>query len=86
MCAQGRFLDRLSMLLTAPKVNQGIQSRWLSYLQQVDGSLAAKVGAVLGHVCWVQGSECGLPRTSRAHACLHACAWTRRPWHSLAVI
>lgn len=44
---QGRFIDRLSMLLTAPKVNSGIQNRWMSYLQQVDGSLAGKVGGAL---------------------------------------
>jgi len=34
----------LTGLLTAPKVNKGIQGRWLSYLQQMDGGLAAKVG------------------------------------------
>ena len=44
---QGRFIDRLSMLLTAPKVNSGIQNRWMLYLQQVDGSLASKVGGAL---------------------------------------
>ncbi|KAK9840805.1 hypothetical protein WJX81_005942 [Elliptochloris bilobata] len=42
---QGRFINRLSMLLTAPNVNKGIQDRWMSYLQQVDVSLASKVGA-----------------------------------------
>ncbi|KAK9840788.1 hypothetical protein WJX81_004808 [Elliptochloris bilobata] len=44
---QGRFINRLTDLLTAPKVNKGIQDRWMSYLQQVDGSLASKVGAIL---------------------------------------
>ncbi len=39
---QGRYVARVTGLLTAPKVNAGIQGRWLSYLQQMDGGLAAK--------------------------------------------
>jgi len=39
---QARYVARVTGLLIAPKVNAGIQGRWLSYLQQMDGGLAAK--------------------------------------------
>lgn len=40
---QGRFVMRLSKLLSAPSVTNGIVSRWMSYLQQMDSNLASQV-------------------------------------------
>lgn len=40
---QARFVKRVGGLLSAPMNTAGIVSRWMSYLQQMDGSLAAQV-------------------------------------------
>lgn len=42
-CAQARFVKRLSGLLSSPMVTDGIVARWMSYLQQMDSSLASQV-------------------------------------------
>lgn len=49
LALQGRFIKRVSGLLTSPNVTQAIVSRWQSYLQQIDGDLASKV-RLLGSV------------------------------------
>ncbi|CAL8471049.1 g10591 [Coccomyxa elongata] len=40
---QARFVERVSGLLSAPSVTNGIVSRWMSYLQLMDSNLASQV-------------------------------------------
>ncbi|BDA45347.1 Catalase isozyme C [Coccomyxa sp. Obi] len=40
---KARFVQRVSGLLSAPSVTNGITSRWMSYLQQMDSNLASQV-------------------------------------------